>query len=127
MFFGSSIQQENEVCTGVTCTKTIGDMLVKYSGFVRIPDKAFNRTALKTVKVSGTEEEREKRCVDACVSEGIGSCKSAHIERYSSSKPESVCSLFQEDVYGEYPVEEAYMREELTGYVSIHLKVVVVV
>ena len=118
---GMSIQED--VCTAVTCTKTIGDMLIKYSGFVRVADKAFNRTASKVVQVTGTVEERERNCVEECVNEGIDSCTSSHIEKYSSVRSSSECSLFGEDAYMDYPDEKAYMRLDQPGYVSFHLKV----
>ena len=115
---------EKGICQKAYCNETtVDDVKITYAAFVRVVDKAFTPTPNTTVQVSGTSGEREKNCVDHCISVGLGHCKSVHLEPFQESNPTSECSVYSTDVYQYYPAERQALRQTKSGWVSFHVKV----
>jgi len=109
-------------CYRTNCKTTIGDMQVFYSSFTKTNDVKFaGRTASHTFSLTGTKEERERRCASHCSDEGVDACKSAHLAPYQAGA--STCELFAEDVYDYDATAIAGIRESSSGWTSFHIKV----
>ena len=92
---------------------------------MKITDKKFAPwTASRTISdLTGTQDERERSCSEACIKEGKDVCRSAHLEAFQSENTPSTCELFAEDVYNHWPSVIITIRYGNTGWTSFHVLV----
>ena len=118
------VVQAQDTCEKVQCKKKIFNFETIHGSLVKIKDKKFaSWTASKTLSLTGSQEERERSCSEACVKEGKEVCRSAHLETFQSEDTPSTCELFVENVYDHWPSVINTIRTDSTGWTSFHILV----
>ncbi len=119
-----SLTRGQETCDKTNCKKTIGTNDIHYPSFTKTVDQKFaSWTPVKSIAdLSGTKEDRERQCTEACSKERISACKAAHLSPYDVAAT-STCDLFAEDVYNHTNAESVGNRT--TGWTTFHVKVMI--
>uniref|UniRef100_A0A7M6DKF6 EGF-like domain-containing protein n=1 Tax=Clytia hemisphaerica TaxID=252671 RepID=A0A7M6DKF6_9CNID len=114
--------KSQDTCEKAQCKQTFGSLDVIHGSLVKVSDKKFALwTASKTLSFTGSQEERERSCSEACVKEGKDVCRSAHLEAFQSEDTPSTCELFAENVYDHLPSVLSTIRTDSPGWTSFHV------
>ncbi|XP_066926904.1 uncharacterized protein [Clytia hemisphaerica] len=110
-----------DTCFKTNCQKTTGDLEITHASFTKMADaKLKTWTEMESVAdITGTQEEREHLCVEACIKKGVSLCKSVDLSEFDAAGT-SICRLFSLDAYNH--TDASNIHETRAGYTTFHLK-----
>ena len=111
-----------QTCHRTNCQQTTGNLAITHASFIKVPDAKLNYWAAidSVVGITGTQEERERTCIEACIKKGVGVCKSADLSEFNPAGT-STCHLFDLDAYNH--TNAATIHHAWAHYTTFHLKV----